>query len=106
MLENTFISINNDLIKKDQLAYINLYYVVKFKILGGLKILGLLLYTTYSFYFLLSGLILLVAMIGAIILTLNKREGIKHQNDFEQLNRDFHGAVFLKTIQYKKENKI
>jgi NADH-quinone oxidoreductase subunit J len=97
MIESTYVSLDsyteNSL---NNLGYINLYYALKFKVLGGLKILGLLLYTHYSYYFFISGLVLLVAMIGAIILTLNKNDSVRRQADFEQVNRDFKAAVFLK----------
>ncbi|GJD92819.1 NADH-quinone oxidoreductase subunit J [Methylobacterium iners] len=42
--------------------------------------LGRVLYTDYAFFFQLAGLILLVAMIGAIVLTLRDRPGVKRQN--------------------------
>jgi NADH-quinone oxidoreductase subunit J len=42
--------------------------------------LGRVLYTDYVFFFQLAGLILLVAMIGAIVLTLRDRPGVKRQN--------------------------
>ena len=42
--------------------------------------LGRVLYTDYVFFFQLSGLVLLVAMIGAIVLTLRDRPGVKRQN--------------------------
>lgn len=97
MIESTYVSMDafteNAL---NNLGYVDLYYSLKFKVLGGLKILGLLLYTHYSYYFFISGLVLLVAMIGAIILTLNKNDSVRRQSDFEQLNRDFKAAVFLK----------
>ncbi|KQO43410.1 NADH-quinone oxidoreductase subunit J [Methylobacterium sp. Leaf85] len=44
------------------------------------QMLGRVLYTDYVFYFQLAGLILLVAMIGAIVLTLRDRPGVKRQN--------------------------
>jgi NADH-quinone oxidoreductase subunit J len=49
--------------------------------------LGRILYTKYVFYFQGSGLILLVAMIGAIVLTLKHREGIKRQSISAQVAR-------------------
>ncbi|MDQ7071455.1 MAG: NADH-quinone oxidoreductase subunit J [Rhodobacterales bacterium] len=50
--------------------------------------LGLLLYDKYFLLFQLSGLILLVAMIGAILLTLRHRKDIKRQNVLQQMWRD------------------
>jgi NADH-quinone oxidoreductase subunit J len=103
MLENSYTLFDSILTEIQQMGYIHLYYILKFKILGGIKILGLLLYTEYSYYFFISGLVLLVAMIGAIILTLNKNDTIKRQADFIQLNRDFKAAVFLKTPSEEKQ---
>jgi NADH-quinone oxidoreductase subunit J len=42
--------------------------------------LGLVLYTTYIHYFQLSGMVLLVAMIGAIVLTLRHKASVKRQD--------------------------
>lgn len=50
--------------------------------------LGLVLYTDYVFLFQLAGLILLVAMIGAIVLTLRSRPGVRRQNVEAQISRD------------------
>jgi len=55
--------------------------------------LGLLIYDKYIMLFQLSGLILLVAMIGAIVLTLRHRVDIKRQNVIHQMHRD--PAAFL-----------
>ena len=49
--------------------------------------LGAVLYTDYMLFFQLSGLILLVAMIGAITLTLRQRSGVKRQVIHDQVNR-------------------
>ncbi len=51
-------------------------------------LIGNVLYTDYIHLFQLSGMILLVAMIGAIVLTFNKRTGIKRQNYFDQISRE------------------
>jgi len=48
--------------------------------------LGHLLYTKYFLIFQMSGLVLLVAMIGAIVLTLRKRTGVKKQKIYDQVN--------------------
>ena len=49
--------------------------------------LGLVLYTKYIHYFQLSGMVLLVAMIGAIVLTLRSREGVRRQKIAQQIGR-------------------
>ena len=55
------------------------------EIFENTKMIGNVLYTDYFLLFQLSGIILLVAMIGAILLTLRKREGAKKQNIYKQI---------------------
>ncbi|UJW73326.1 NADH-quinone oxidoreductase subunit J [Rhizobium sp. SL42] len=55
--------------------------------------LGDVLYTNYIFYFQIAGLVLLVAMIGAIVLTLRHRENIKRQDISRQVARSPETAV-------------
>ncbi len=54
---------------------------------SNIAALGDILYTDYIYLFQASGLILLVAMIGAIVLTLRTREGVKRQVIADQVNR-------------------
>lgn len=61
--------------------------------------LGLLLYDKYFLLFQLSGLILLVAMIGAIVLTLRHRKDIKRQDVLAQMWRDPAKAMELKDVK-------
>jgi NADH-quinone oxidoreductase subunit J len=61
--------------------------------------LGLVLYDQYFVVFQLSGLILLVAMIGAIALTLRHRVGIKRQDVLAQMYRDPAKAMELKDVK-------
>lgn len=61
--------------------------------------LGLLLYDKYFLLFQLSGLILLVAMIGAIVLTLRHRTDIKRQDIIGQMMRDPAKAMELKNVK-------
>ena len=61
--------------------------------------LGLLLYDKYFFIFQLSGLILLVAMIGAIVLTLRHRTDVKRQDVMAQMHRDPATAMELKDVK-------
>ena len=49
--------------------------------------LGRLIYTHYIYLFQAAGLILLVAMIGAIVLTLRDREGVRRQRISDQVDR-------------------
>jgi NADH-quinone oxidoreductase subunit J len=55
--------------------------------LSNTQALGRILYTDYIFYFQTAGLILLVAMIGAIVLTLRHRPGVKRQSIRRQVAR-------------------
>jgi len=61
--------------------------------------LGQILYTDYIFPFQVSGLILLVAMIGAITLTLRHRSGVKRQNVGKQLKTDPADVVELVKVK-------
>ncbi|MEL6509868.1 MAG: NADH-quinone oxidoreductase subunit J [Pseudomonadota bacterium] len=63
------------------------------------KALGLLIYDEYILLFQLAGLILLVAMIGAIVLTLRHRSDIKRQNVLAQMYRDPAKAMELKDVK-------
>ena len=64
--------------------------------------IGNVLYTDYIHVFQLSGMILLVAMIGAIVLTFRKREGIKRQSYFKQISRERNEAVELVDVGKNK----
>lgn len=61
--------------------------------------LGDVLYTTYAFYFQICGLILLVAMVGAIVLTLRRSERAKRQDVARQVNRTPEEALEIKKVQ-------
>jgi len=68
--------------------------------------LGYVLYTDYIHLFQLSGLILLVAMVGAIVLTFRKRSGLKRQSYLKQISREKEEGVDLVTPDSKKGVKI
>ena len=68
--------------------------------------IGYVLYTDYIHLFQLSGMILLVAMIGAIILTYRKREGLKRQSYFSQISREKIDSVDLVDVKKNKGIKI
>jgi len=57
--------------------------------------IGYVLYTDYIHIFQLSGMILLVAMIGAIVLTFRQRSGVKRQSYFSQISRERSDGVQL-----------
>jgi NADH-quinone oxidoreductase subunit J len=67
--------------------------------------IGSVLYTDYIHLFQLSGMILLVAMIGAITLTFSKRENIKKQKYLDQIGREKESGVSLVDVEnYKGVN--
>ena len=68
--------------------------------------LGAVLYTDYIHVFQISGMILLVAMIGAIVLTFRKREGVKTQSYIKQISRERSEGVELLEVPSNKGVKI
>ena len=68
--------------------------------------LGQVLYTDYIHIFQISGMILLVAMIGAIVLTFRKREGVKTQSYIKQISRERSDGVSVVTVESNKGVKI
>ena len=68
--------------------------------------LGNILYTDYIHLFQISGMILLVAMIGAITLTFSKKKNIKRQNYFAQIQREKESAVSLVEVESGKGVKL
>ena len=69
-------------------------------------LIGEVLYTDYIHLFQLSGMVLLVAMIGAIVLTFRKRSGIKKQSYFKQISRERSEGVELIDVEKNKGVKI
>tara|TARA_B100001123_G_C15227817_1_gene993907 strand:- start:714 stop:1331 length:618 start_codon:yes stop_codon:yes gene_type:complete len=63
------------------------------------KSLGIVLYTKYFYLFQISGVILLVAMIGSIVLTLRERSGVRKQKIFDQINFDAKNAIQKKNVK-------
>jgi len=68
--------------------------------------IGSVLYTDYIHVFQLSGMILLVAMIGAIVLTFRHRPGLKRQSYIDQISRERVDAVQLIDVESNKGVKI
>ena len=68
--------------------------------------LGQILYTDYIHVFQISGMILLVAMIGAIVLTFRKREGVKTQSYLKQISRERSEGVQVLEVETNKGVKI
>ena len=74
--------------------------------LSNTHALGNILYTDYIHLFQISGMILLVAMVGAITLTFTKRENIKRQNYFKQIQREKATAISLVEVESGKGVKL
>ena len=68
--------------------------------------LGQVLYTDYIHIFQISGMILLVAMIGAIVLTFRQRAGVKKQSYIKQISRERAEGVEVLEVQSNKGVKI
>ena len=68
--------------------------------------LGQVLYTDYIHIFQISGMILLVAMIGAIVLTYRQRDGVKKQSYVKQISRERSEGVEVLEVASKKGVKI
>ena len=68
--------------------------------------LGQVLYTDYIHVFQISGMILLVAMVGAIVLTFRQRSGVKRQSYIKQISRERAEGVEILEVQSNKGVKI
>jgi len=68
--------------------------------LTNTEAIGSILYTDYILYFQVSGIILLVAMVGSIVLTLRDREGVKRQSIPQQLDRT--SQIELKDVKSRE----
>ena len=68
--------------------------------------LGLVMYTEYILYFQLAGIVLLLAMIGAILLTFREREGVKKQSYFNQISRNPSNAIELVDVKSNQGVKV
>ena len=66
------------------------------------RAIGRLLYTDYVYLFQASGMVLLVAMIGAIVLTLRSREGVRRQTISKQIGRTKEEGVEIKKVETGK----
>jgi NADH-quinone oxidoreductase subunit J len=74
--------------------------------LSNTEAIGNVLYTEYFHYFQISGLILLVAMIGAILLTFRRKDNLKRQDITTQVSRERSDSVMLEEVESFKGVKI
>ena len=85
-----------DNLSRDSLAEFSINPI--FSEIENTKKLGNVLYTDYFYLFQLSGLILLVAMIGSIVLTLRQRTGVKKQKIYEQVSISSKNQIEKKNV--------
>ena len=74
--------------------------------LSNTHALGQILYTEYIHIFQISGMILLVAMVGAIVLTFRQREGTKKQSYIKQISRERSEGVEVLDVEINKGVKV
>ncbi|EAS51157.1 NADH dehydrogenase I, J subunit [Aurantimonas manganoxydans SI85-9A1] len=72
------------------------------EVVSNIEALGSVLYTRYILFFQLAGLILFVAMVGAIVLTLRHKEGLKRQSIPQQVGRTPATAVEIRKVESGK----
>ncbi len=86
-------TINHDkiILTNDYLQFTDWYSILD--TVPNIQAIGMLVYTYYFYFFLLASLILLVAMIGAIVLTMHKNIHVKRQEVFKQNTREFAKTV-------------
>jgi NADH-quinone oxidoreductase subunit J len=71
-------------------------------LVSNTEALGRVLYTQYIYFFQAAGLILLVAMIGAIVLTLRHKQGVRRQDISRQVARTQETAVEVKKVPFRQ----
>ena len=74
--------------------------------LSNTEAIGNVLYTDFLYYFQISGLILLVAMIGAILLTFRRKDNLKRQDITKQIMRERDDGVSLEDVENFKGVKL
>ena len=74
--------------------------------ISNTHLIGNVMYTDYFLYFQISGVILLLSMIGAIVLTFRKRENVKKQSYINQISREKESSIEIKEVEFGKGVKI
>ena len=101
LLAELFFSFSNlDLIRNKNIP------ITKDDNLTNSHLIGSVMYTEYIHLFQISGVILLLSMIGAIVLTYRKREGAKKQSYITQISRERDESVKLVDVNFKEGVKI
>ena len=86
--------------------FLNTSELIINKNISNTQSIGNVIYTDYIHYFQISGVILLVAMIGAILLTFQKRDFLKRQNITDRVSRERSDSVIIKEVDSFKGVKI
>ena len=124
------LDLNHDDIKEESKKYLKTIYLVGFVLLiemallfyhsqsginlfeknnivnsdkSNTEIIGSVIYTNHFYHFQISGLILLVAMIGAIVLTLRHRDNVRRQDINKQVQRDQEKNIELKDLVFEED---
>ena len=74
--------------------------------ISNTHLIGNVMYTDYFLYFQISGIILLLSMIGAIVLTFRKRENVKKQSYINQISREKESSIEIKEVEFGKGVKL
>lgn len=93
VLENNLVKLNYTIDSNN----LNINWDSKLTSFTNIELIGNILFTNYSYLVLVASLVLLVAMIGAIILTLYIQTNVKRQDVFKQTSRHFSRSIILKT---------
>lgn len=90
-LQSSALNVKSDFLYSSNLSFVQWSHLLN--TYSNIESIGLYIYTYYFIFFLLASLILLVAMIGAIVLTMSKGVSIKRQKVFQQNTREFAETV-------------
>nr|WCH57854.1 NADH dehydrogenase subunit 6 [Caulacanthus ustulatus] len=96
-----FLAVQNfDVLKYQEKEISLIHWTSKINLIPTIKAIGNVLYTEYSLIFILCGFILLIAMVGAIVLTMHQRMNAKGQSIQIQLSRD--SSNVIKFLELRK----
>ena len=74
--------------------------------ISNTHLIGSVMYTDFILYFQISGMILFLSMIGAILLTYRKRDGLKKQSYIKQISREPSSSIEIKEVEFNKGIKF
>ena len=74
--------------------------------ISNTHLIGSVMYTDFIIYFQISGMILFLSMIGAILLTYRKRDGLKKQSYIKQISREPSSSIEIKEVEFNKGIKF